>query len=585
MEDRRTAIAILLIIMTVMMYSEMVLAPTMRTPAPVGAARSASVQGTTPQTGAAQNGAGQYGAGLRSSASGLPGVGSPVAPEQAPSPAEIRAAPSITVDTPYFIASFTTFGGRLTSFQLKDHRENLQDTRLLDMVSVPENAPLPLGIYSGLRSDLRTAYSIASLKPAGSTPLTSAPIIVAPDQTLSITLQGTLSDGSAITKTLSFQGSSYLFNVAASLEEPSTDGTSLWLEWTRFLPEAVLHDPIDPWTFTSLSDANKVQHVQLPSITLDGLSQPMSTQWIGVADKYFTATLLSDQAGFNARYGRVGPLFLHRVAGTPSEGRFSLFAGPKDYRVLQQLGNQLERSIDLGFFSFLAYPLLILIRLFHSIFHNYGLAIVGVTLLIKGLFFPLTKASLKSMKAMQDLQPEMQALRERVKDPTQLNQEMLQLYKRRGVNPMGGCLPILLQIPVFFGLYSALLHSIELRHAAFGLWIHDLSVPERLEFFGINFPIMILIMGVAMFYQQWSTPMPTIDPAQRRMMLIMSALFPVSFLIFPFPSGLALYMLTNTSISLIQQAYLRSDTHKSPGRATTLASLGIFAIAFVLTLL
>jgi YidC/Oxa1 family membrane protein insertase len=346
-----------------------------------------------------------------------------------------------------------------------------------------------------------------------------------------------------------------------------------------------LSDSIDPWTFTSLSDASKVQHIQLPSLTLDGLSQPFAAQWLGLADKYFTATLLTDQGGFNARYGRSGPLFLHRMAGTPTEGRFSLFVGPKDYRVLQQLGNQLERSIDLGFFSFLAYPLLILIRLFHSVFNNYGLAIVGVTLLIKGLFFPLTKASLKSMKAMQSLQPEMQALRERVKDPTQLNQEMLQLYKRRGVNPMGGCLPILLQIPVFFGLYSALLHSIELRHAAFGLWIQDLSVPERLEFFGVNFPIMILVMGGAMFYQQWVTPMPTIDPAQRRMMLIISAVFPVSFLIFPFPSGLALYMLTNTLVSLIQQAYLRNDSHQSPGRATTLASLGIFAIAYVLSLL
>jgi YidC/Oxa1 family membrane protein insertase len=189
------------------------------------------------------------------------------------------------------------------------------------------------------------------------------------------------------------------------------------------------------------------------------------------------------------------------------------------------------------------------------------------------------------MKALQDLQPEMQALRERIKDPTQLNQELMQLYKRKGVNPLGGCLPILLQIPVFFGLFSALQHSIELRHAPFALWINDLSVPEQFTLLGINIPVMIIIMGVTMFYQQWTTPMPSVDPAQRRMMLWISAVFPISFLIFPFPSGLALYMLTNTSISLVQQAYLRNDAHANPGRATTIASLAIFAVAFALTLI
>jgi YidC/Oxa1 family membrane protein insertase len=394
-----------------------------------------------------------------------------------------------------------------------------------------------------------------------------------------------LADGSEIRKTVTFAANTYQMGISLALSQPAADGTKAWIEWSRFLPRAMAEDTIDPWTFTSLTDNDKIERTALRELKLDGLSQPAAVQWIALGDKYFVAILAPETRGFNARYGRLGPQYLTRVAGTPTGGTFSLFLGPKDYDLLQSAGTQMERSVDLGFFSFLAYPLLILIRLFHSLFGNYGLAIVGLTLLIKGLFFPLTRASLRSMKALQDLQPEMQALRERIKDPTQLNQELMQLYKRKGVNPLGGCLPILLQIPVFFGLFSALQHSIELRHAPFALWINDLSVPEQFTLLGINIPVMIIVMGVTMFYQQWTTPMPSVDPAQRRMMLWISAVFPISFLIFPFPSGLALYMLTNTSISLVQQAYLRNDAHANPGRATAIASLAIFAVAFALTLI
>ena len=143
---------------------------------------------------------------------------------------------------------------------------------------------------------------------------------------------------------------------------------------------------------------------------------------------------------------------------------------------------------------------------------------------------------------------------------------------------------MLIQLPVFLGLYNALLNSVELRHAPFALWITDLSAPEHLDFFGVGIPVMVLIMGASMFLQQYTTP-SSADPTQRRIMLMMPFILTISFVIFPFPSGLVLYWLVNNLISIVQQMYLRSEQQVSPGRATVVASLGIFSFGYILTLI
>lgn len=188
------------------------------------------------------------------------------------------------------------------------------------------------------------------------------------------------------------------------------------------------------------------------------------------------------------------------------------------------------------------------------------------------------------MKAMQDLQPEMKALRERVKDPNQLNQEMMALYKKRGVNPMGGCLPILVQIPVFFGLYSALQHAIELRHSRFALWVHDLSAPESLQIAGVPVPVMVLLFGLSMFLQVYTSPKPA-DPMQAKINLAMPVVFTVMFVIFPFPAGLVVYWLTNNVISIVQQMYLRRGPNAKPLIPTLITALIILGFAYTLTLI
>jgi YidC/Oxa1 family membrane protein insertase len=213
------------------------------------------------------------------------------------------------------------------------------------------------------------------------------------------------------------------------------------------------------------------------------------------------------------------------------------------------------------------------------------MAIIALTLIVKTVMLPLSKASYSSMKKMQEVQPEIKALRERIKDPTQLNQEIFALYQRRGINPMGGCFPIAIQIPVFLGLYNALLNSIELRHAGFALWITDLSAPERLEMFGVGVPVMVLLMSASMIIQQWTTPNPSADPQQQKMMMLMPVVFAAMFIIYPMPAGLVLYWLVNNIISITQQVYMRNTAKGSVYTATFVTSLLILGVGYILTLI
>jgi YidC/Oxa1 family membrane protein insertase len=215
---------------------------------------------------------------------------------------------------------------------------------------------------------------------------------------------------------------------------------------------------------------------------------------------------------------------------------------------MKALNVGLENAIDFGsWIKWLAMPLLIVLKWIFQYVQNYGIAIIILTILIKIIFWPLGNKSYKSMKEMQKLQPKMQELREKYKDDKQkLSQETMALYKTHKVNPLGGCLPILIQIPVFFGLYKVLLYAIELRHSPFFFWIQDLSAKDP-------YYITPIIMGATMFIQQKMTPTMG-DPMQAKIMLLMPVVF--TFLFLNFPSGLVLYWLFNNIISIGQQVYI-----------------------------
>lgn len=501
-----------------------------------------------------------------------------------PTVTELAAAPHSTVNVGGATVSIVHLGGRVEEYRLRDYKRDLNGDESLNLVDSSATGALPLGLYVGTENDERVTYSLASVNGVPTTSPTVA-LDVPPNTRAVLEFRGVLASGTQVTKKLSFEGGSYLFGVDVALDRPTASGQPVWLEWTHYYSSAVEKELRVKHSITLLDSANKIHLVPIEGI-LQGMEEKGVNRWIALGDTYFAMTLVPTVTTRNTIIGREGDVFFSRVAGSPAGGQFYSYVGPKDYKTLESIGNfNLERTIDLGWFSFLALPLLWLLRFLYSLVGNYGVAIIALTLIVKAVMLPLSKASFASAKKMQDLQPEIKALRERVKDPNQLNQEMFALYKRKGVNPMGGCFPVLIQIPVFLGLYNALLNAIELRHAPFAGWITDLSAPESLQLFGIGIPVMVLLMAASMVYQTWTTPMPSADPAQQKMMMIMPLMFAGMFIIFPMPAGLVLYWLVNNIISIIQQLYMRNAEKGSVYVGTAVASVVIFGVGYLLTML
>jgi YidC/Oxa1 family membrane protein insertase len=259
--------------------------------------------------------------------------------------------------------------------------------------------------------------------------------------------------------------------------------------------------------------------------------------------------------------------------GATEVQRYKILAGAKETHLLEKYSDQLtiprlEQAVDFGWFFFIAKPLYHVLQLMHLLTHNYGLAIIALTLLVRIALFPLANASFKAMKRMKDLQPEMVRLKELYSDDKmRMNQELMKMYKTEGVNPLGGCLPILLQIPIFLALYKVLSVAIELRHAPFVGWIHDLSAPDPTSIFNlfglipIDLPgfLMIgvwpLLMGLTMVMQQRLNPPPT-DPTQAMVFKIMPYIF--TLMMAQFAAGLILYWTSNNLLSILQQRWLNS---------------------------
>lgn len=301
-------------------------------------------------------------------------------------------------------------------------------------------------------------------------------------------------------------------------------------------------------------------------------SEPLSGRigWMAYEDGHFMSAVIPEGQEKGQVTARILPSGIVRGSYfTPAlslndqeriSSRYTLYMGPRDLSVLKSLDRELDRALNFGWTDVIAKPLLYALRFFYKYVGNYGLSIIILTILIKILFWPLTHKSYKSMKEMQKLQPYMAKLREKYKDnKEQLNKELMSLYKTYKVNPVGGCLPMVIQIPVFFALFRILGNSIELRHAPFILWINDLSAPDRLFSFSFKIPfmsppygipILTLLMGASMLIQQKMTPTPG-DPTQAKIMMFLPVVFTVMFI--NFPSGLVLYWLVNNILSIGQQ--------------------------------
>lgn len=297
----------------------------------------------------------------------------------------------------------------------------------------------------------------------------------------------------------------------------------------------------------------------------NNLNQPTIGGWAAMLQHYFVSAWIPPATDSNTIFSSVSAGGLANIGfrgavydvapGATQEISSQFYVGPKDQKALSALSDTLNLVVDYGFLWWLAVPIHWLLMFYQSFVGNWGVAIILITLTVRGLLFPLTKAQYTSMAKMRNLQPKLQDLKERFGDDRQkMGQAMMELYKKEKVNPMGGCLPILLQMPIFIALYWVLLESFELRHAPFMLWIHDLSVQDP-------YYILPLLMGVSMYIMQKMQPIaPTMDPMQVKMMQWMPVIFTVFFLWFP--SGLVLYWLVGNIVAIIQQKIIYAGLEK-----------------------
>ena len=296
-----------------------------------------------------------------------------------------------------------------------------------------------------------------------------------------------------------------------------------------------------------------------------------SLKYLGYQDVYFIVAVIPEvltNATYRATFRKINQETQEFILWTPPfkldpgqtfTYKFKLYMGPKKTEEMKKEYPLLTKALYFGIFDFVAKPLLYGLKFFNKFTHNYGWDIIILTVLLRLLFFPLNHFSYKSMKRMQELQPIFQRLREKYKDdPKTLNKELMDLYKRYKINPFSGCLPILIQIPVFIAFYKVLLMAIELRHAPFILWITDLSAPERLYIGNFHIPylggipLLTILMGASMYLQQRLSPSVS-DPFQAKIMNLMPIIFTILFI--NFPSGLVLYWFVNNILSIGQQYF------------------------------
>jgi len=379
------------------------------------------------------------------------------------------------------------------------------------------------------------------------------------EQPARITFSGKGSRGRAIERVYTFAPDTYMVGLEIEMAglEPAVRQAGLAMRLTERIPE----EAQSRYTFSGfMAFINESLEKEKKLDAGEPVYYKGNVHWEGFSDKYFLTSLLPvDNPVSSVKLEQLHPadgqspgLFISRLIyniqdhleGDTGRFAYSIYIGPKDLDMLRETGHFLEKSIDLGWFGFIAKPLLVVLKFFYRYTHNYGIAIIILTILIKILFHPLTRKQMESMRQMQKLQPKMQAIREKFKDDKErLNREVMDLYRTHKINPLGGCWPMLLQIPVFFALYKALLNSIELRHAPFMFWIQDLSEKDPCY-------ITPIIMGATMFLQQKMTPVAG-DPNQQKMMMFMPLIF--TFMFLNFPSGLVLYWLVNNVLTIGQQ--------------------------------
>ncbi len=515
--------------------------------------------------------------------SARPGLPGPLS-ASATRDAAITATERIAIETPRLRGSINLEGGRIDDLILKDYRVSVEpDSANVTLLS-PAGSPAPNRTFyaqhgwTAASSDVNLPTPQTQWRAESTGPLTpDTPVTLAWDNGAGLIFRRTIE-----------VDDNYMFSITQRVENNTGEPVSLFpygLISRHGIPPTqgffILHEgPIgvlgenglEEFSYSGLLDSS------------DPSTYSATSGWLGITDKYWAAVLVPPQdIAYQARFVGDGQAAQARfqtdyllpevriAPGAGGEITTRLFAGAKESSLIDAYETGLgiakfELLIDWGWFHFITKPLFMVLDFFYDLIGNFGVAILIVTVLIKLVFFPLANKSYVSMSKMKKLQPEMLKLRERFKDDRmRQQQELMALYKKEKVNPMSGCLPILIQIPVFFALYKVLFVTIEMRHAPFIGWIQDLSAPDPTSIFnlfgllpfGLPDFLMIgvwpIIMGVTMFIQMRLNPMPG-DPIQQKIFTWMPVLF--TFLLATFPAGLVIYWTWNNILTIAQQWYI-----------------------------
>jgi YidC/Oxa1 family membrane protein insertase len=472
----------------------------------------------------------------------------------------------VTVDTPLYKGTIDTSGARILSWELKDY--NLSTNGNGELINLFMNSPPGFSTLLKLNG-----FTIPEL----------IPFTIEGDKNVSLT-EGTKEiiffwdspEGIRVNKIYELDASSYVVKQKFEVENtgPSALQERVDILWYGNIESMGRGE--NSRTFVTMVSQDVERISGIPDTTDEYRGE---ISWFGYSEKYFMSTFLPETGAETIlrlsptdREGVMRAVFSYPPdtipAGQTSTRNWEVYLGPLEYDFIKPVGYNLSEILNYGWFGFLAKPLLDFLKWLNLYFHNYGISIIVITVIIRVLFLPLTVKTMVSMKRvqvkMEKIKPKMDALKEKYKDDkAKQNSELMKLYSSHGINPLsslGGCLPLLIQLPVFIALYDVFLHSIDLRHSAF-LWISDLSEPETLfdiPFIGVPFRILPLVMGVSWFLSQKMTPMAMGGNEQMQLQMKMMQFMPIIFtvLFWGLPSGLVLYWTVSNILSIGQQIYV-----------------------------
>ncbi|MCB1884866.1 MAG: membrane protein insertase YidC [Geminicoccaceae bacterium] len=588
-DQRNLIVAIVLSVVIILGFQFLYEAPRLREQqAAKQAQETAQQDAATRPVPTQEQGQGQGQAAAPAGSGAVPAAGGGGAAAPTDRAAAIEATPRLRIDNGRLHGSLSLKGGRIDDVTLADYHATIDpaspEIELLNPVGAPDPYFAEFGWVPG---DGATAVpgedALWKAEGDGGTLKADAPVTLAWDN----------GQGLAFQKRIGLDRN-YMFEVERSVTNNTGEPVTLYpyslvSRWGTPHTSGyyILHEgPIG-------AIDGKLNEVDYKDLVEDKKIEAKTTGgWLGFTDKYWLASLVPPQDGqrtatFRETGTAAAPRYQVDYLGAPltvAPGETAsvtdhFFAGAKEVDKLDAYSESLniplfDRAVDFGWFYFLTKPMFHVLDFFYRLVGNYGIAILLLTLCVKLVFFPLANKSYRAMSQMKKLQPEMTRIREQTDDKAKMQQEMMALYKREKVNPMSGCLPIVVQIPVFFSLYKVLFVSIEMRHAPFYGWIHDLSAPDPTSVFNLfglipftpphflMIGVWPLLMGFTMWLQQRLNPQPA-DPTQAKVMSFLPVMF--TFLFATFPAGLVIYWTWNNTLSIIQQRVIMWRMGVKPG--------------------